>query len=196
MRNKYLSILALIVCIVYLVIAITPSIAQYRDRYSGPPSLPKVGTDTYLATKTIVKTISVLAVSADDFQFPTPDAENNAEQTVDFGVLIPAYAEILSAQVRCTEALVSSGADPDLITAMTLGTSDSGDEILAAGTPNDLNDLMATAAGECPEVVATNAARHIWVGLQPTDFWSTLSAGRWAVIITYIDNGAVYDKSN
>ncbi len=149
-------------------------------------------TDIVFAHKTIIKTISIDDdASIDDFQFDD-DAVNANEQTVDFGAIIPAYAEIVSCQVRCIEAVVSSEADPDDITGLDVGVSDGGGEILATGTPDDLNDVLSTVAGASPEVIATNAARNLWVNVNPADNWSTMSAGRWAVMLTYIDYGAVY----
>lgn len=146
--------------------------------------------------KTVSKTISVDDdASVDDFQFDD-DAANATEQSVDLGALIPAYAEIVSCQVRCIEAVVSSGADPDNITGLDIGTSSGGGEILATGTPDDLNDILSTVAADSPEVIATNAARNVWINLNPEDNWNTMTAGRWIVMVTYIDYGASHTQKN
>lgn len=166
--------------------------AYKRPRYTGEPSIVSAGNDTYFGLKTIIKTISVDDdASVDDFQFDD-DAANANEQTVDFGAIIPAYAEIVSCQVRCIEAVVSTGANPDDITGLDVGVSDGGGEILGTGTPDDLNDVLSTVAAASPEVIATNAARNLWVNLNPEDNWSTMSAGRWAVMLTYLDYGAMF----
>lgn len=162
----------------------------------GPREVITVGVETYNAYKTVIRTISIDDdASTDDFQFDD-DAVNANEQTVDMGALIPAFAEIVSAQVRCIEAVVSSEADPDDIAGLDLGVSDGGGEILATGTPDDLNDILSTVAADSPEIIATNAARNVWINLNPADNWSTMSAGRWAVIVTYLDYGAVHDVKN
>jgi len=162
---------------------------------SGNVVLPSgniVAPDLIWSQKTIVKTISiVVAGSIDDFQFNDALA-NNVEQSVDLGALVPAYGELVSAQVRCIEAVVSSGADPDDIISLDIGVSSGAGDVLGAGTPDDLNDILAGAAASSPLVASTAAAKNIWINMQPEDFFNTLTAGRWAIIITYTDNGAAY----
>lgn len=180
-----------------LILAVTIlSVEGQRERYAGTVSTPKLGRDLYSSTKTIIKTISIDDdASTDDFQFDD-DATNTTEQPVDFGAIIPAYAEIVSAQIRCIEAVVSTGEDPDDITSLDLGITTGAGDILATDTTDDLNDINTTAAGAGPEVASTNAARHVWLNLVPEDNFSTISAGRWAVIVTYIDYGAVHTENN
>lgn len=174
-------------------VAITVSLRGQRGtpRYAGEPTVIRAGNDIFYAQKTIIKTISIDDdASVDDFQFDD-DAANANEQSVDMGALIPAFAEVVSCQVRCIEAVVSSEADPDDITGLDIGTSSGGGEILATGTPDDLNDILSTIAADSPEVIATNAARNVWINLNPIDDWDTMTAGRWAVMVTYIDYGGV-----
>ncbi len=150
-------------------------------------------TDITYMLKTVIKTISIDDdASTDDFQFDD-DAANANEQTIDLGALIPAYAEIISAQVRCIETVVSSGDD---VMALDLGTSDGGAEILATADTDTANDINATGAGVGPEVIATNAARNVWLNATPDENWTTFSAGRWAVMVTYIDYGAALTEKN
>jgi len=169
------------------------SVDGQRERYAGVDSTPKLGTDVYAAMKTVIKTFSaVTAGSVDDYQFDNTVA-NITEQTREIASIIPAYAEIVSAQVRCIETLVSSGVD---VMAIDVGTSDGGAEILATADTDTANDINATGAGDGPEVVATNAARSVWVNATPDANWDTLSAGRWVVIVTYLDNGAVFTEES
>lgn len=150
-------------------------------------------TDVHLAVKTVIKTFDVNAAdTSDDYQFDNT-AGNASEQTIEIASIIPAYAEILSAQVRCFETVVSSGTD---VMAIDVGTSDGGAEILATADTDTANDINATAAGDGPEVVATNAARSVWVNATPDEDWDTLTEGRWAVMVTYIDYGVVYTKKS
>ena len=183
----------IIIIAVLTLVAFTFSLMGQRGtpRYAGEPTVIRADNDIYYAQKTVIKTISIDDdTSVDDFQFDD-DAANANEQSVDMGAIIPAYAEIVSCQVRCIEAVVSSEADPDDITGMDIGTSSGGGEILATGTPDDLNDVLSTVAADSPEVIATNAARNVWINLNPIDDWDTMSAGRWAVMVTYIDYGGV-----
>lgn len=186
----------LMIFVAVLLLCMTLAVPGQRSRYEGTISTPRLGTDLYAAVKTIIKTISVDDdASVDDFQFDD-DLVASTEQNIDFGAIIPAYAEIVSCQVRCIEAVVSSGADPDNITGFDVGTSSGAGDILGTGTPDDLNEILSTVAAASPEVIATNAARNVWINLNPEDNWNTMSAGRWAIIITYLDYGAVYTKKN
>ncbi len=173
--------------LIVAVMAVTGTAQQ--GRYAGVSATRKVGEDTYLATKTVIKTFSVISTgSLDDCQFDNT-AENSDEQPCEIAGIIPAYAEIVSAQLRCFETVAGGVA----VIAATVGTSSGGDEVLGASNPDSANDIEATVAGNGPVIVATNAARSIWLnGDPPIDNWNTKTAGRWAVIITYIDYGAVY----
>lgn len=148
-------------------------------------------TDVMYPVKTVVKTIDVDDdASTDDFQFDD-DVADQAEQSVDLGEIIPAYAEVLSAQVRCFETVTGSA-----VMAIDLGTASGGAEVLATANTDSANNLNGTGAGDGPEILAANAAKHIWINATPGANWNTLDAGRWAVMITYIDYGAVYTWKN
>ena len=181
---------------ILIAVALVPVLVGQRDRYAGTPGVVRAGTDTFFATKTVIKTISIDDdASVDDFQFDD-DAANTTEQPVNLGALIPAWGELVSVQVRCIEAVVSTGADPDNITSLDIGLSTGAGDILATDTIDDLDDLITTAAAGAPLVAATAAAKSVWINLAPEDNWSTISAGRWAVIVTYIDYGAVYSANH
>ena len=159
------------------------------------PSGNIVAPDQIWSTKTITKTVSiVVAASVDDFQFDDSQINVN-EQSIDLGALVPAYGELVSAQVRCIEAYASSGADPDNITSLDIGVSSGAGDVLATDTADDLNDIITTAAAGSPILAATAAAKNIWINLVPEDNFDTITAGRWAVIITYIDHGAAYTQA-
>lgn len=151
--------------------------------------------DIVYSLKTVCKTVSaVTAASADDYQFDNT-AVNNTEQVITMTEIIPAYAEVVSVQIRCIEALISSGGDPDVLTSADLGTSSGGAELLATAATDTLNEINAFAAGAAPVAGATNAARSVYFNVVPEDNWSTLTAGRWAILVTYIDYGAVYTQT-
>jgi hypothetical protein len=145
---------------------------------------------TYLATKTIVKTIDLDDdASTDDYQFDD-DAANAAEQVITLTNILPAYAELLSWQVRCFETVTGSAS-----MQIDVGTSSGGAE-LGTGSPDTANDIIGSAAGAAPALVATNAARSLYVSGTPGANWNTLNAGRWSVMLTYIDYGAAYTQKN
>jgi len=152
------------------------------------PSGDVVAVDQIWGLKTVVKTISIVpAGSADDFAFA---ADGNAnEQPVDLGALVPAYGEIVSAQIRCFEAVVGGTMSIDL--GVTTGAGD----ILAAGATDALNEINSTVPADSPEIAATNAVKNIWINATPSANWNTLSAGRYSVMISYIDYGAAHTWS-
>lgn len=164
------------------------SLPGQRGRYAGEPSVVRAGQDTYFAIKTIVKTISVNDDdSADDFQFDD-DAGDTFAQNLNMGVLIPAWCEITSSVVRCLES-VGSGTFQII-----LGVSSGNNELLAQSTIGTLNEFVATAATASPIVATTAAAQNIWIQGDPDagTNWTGVGAGRWVVMVTYIDYGAVY----
>ncbi|MHC4705377.1 MAG: hypothetical protein ACYTFQ_32940 [Planctomycetota bacterium] len=147
--------------------------------------------DVMWVLKTVVKTIDVDDdASTDDFQFDD-DAGNQTEQPVDLGAILPAYAEIVSAQIRCFETVTGSAQ-----MAIDLGTASGGAEILASANTDTANDINGTGAGDGPEILAANTAKNVWINATPGVNWDTLDAGRWAVMVTYIDYGAVYTQKN
>lgn len=142
------------------------------------------------AVKAIVKTIDVDDdASTDDYQFDD-DAANTTEQVITLTNIVPAWAEVVSVQVRCIETVTGSQS-----MSIDVGTASGGDQVLAAASPDTANDLLATAAAESPELASAAAARSLYVNATPGGNWSTLDAGRWAIIITYIDYGAAYTQS-
>jgi hypothetical protein len=148
-----------------------------------------VDADTFYSLKTVIKTISIDDdASTDDFQFDD-DQTNTTEQKVNLGNLIPAYGELVSAQLRCLET-VDDGSPA--VMAIDLGTATGGAEIFGTADIDSANDISATEATGGPEIVATAAAKAVWINATPDVNWNTLTAGRWSVMITYIDYGAVH----
>lgn len=144
------------------------------------------GSDIYQVMKTVVKTISMDDdASTDDFQFDD-DAANQTEQPVDFGALIPAYAEIVAVQIRCFEAVTGGTMSIDI--GVTTGAGD----ILGAVACDALNEVFGGAAASAPIIGVTNAARNVWVNATPSANWNTLTTGRYTVMVTYLDIGAVH----
>lgn len=146
--------------------------------------------DVIYPLKCVTKTISANDdASADDFQFDD-DAANSTAQNVDMGAILPAFAEIVSVQVRCFET-VSAGTFQ-----VTLGTASAGAELLAQATLDAANEIDGTATGVSPKLEAANAAKNVWIQGDPSGDWTAVGDGRWAVFVTYIDYGAVHTQNN
>ncbi len=128
--------------------------------------------------------------STDDYQFDD-DQANVTAQTITLSNILPAYAELVSVQLRCFETVTGS-------TAMNLklGTTGGGSQILAAADIDSANDLGGTSAAGSPILAATNAARSVYLTGTPGANWNTLDAGRWVVLVTYLDYGAVKNQYN
>jgi len=144
------------------------------------------------AVKTVVKTIDVNSAdtTGSDFQLDNT-AANMTEQPVDLGAIIPAYAEIVSAQLRCTETVTGSAQ-----MAIDIGVTTGAGDILASANVDTANDIKAVTIAGSPVVAALNTAQHVWINATPDANWNTpLVEGRWAVMVTYIDYGAVYTQS-
>jgi hypothetical protein len=148
--------------------------------------------DVMYMTKTVVKTIDANSTgSTDDFSCDETQ-DNTTEQPIDCGEIIPAYAEIVSCQLRCFETFGDSNE-----MTIDVGVTTGDGSIITAATCDTANDILTTEATGGPELAATNAARHIWVNFTPTNNWDeTASTGRWAIMVTYIDYGAVYTQKS
>ncbi|KKL55982.1 hypothetical protein LCGC14_2249950, partial [marine sediment metagenome] len=146
--------------------------------------------DIMYMVKTVVKTISANDdASADDFQFDD-DAANSTAQNVDFGAILPAYAEIVSVQARCFET-VGAGTFQ-----VTVGTASAGAELLAQTTIDAANEIDGTATGNSPKLEASTNVKNVWVQGDPSGDWTAVGNGRWAIFVTYIDYGAAYTQKN
>lgn len=174
-----------------IVALIALSLSGQRDRYAGQPSVIRAGTDTFVATKTVIKTIDLDDdTSTDDFQFDD-DAGNSTAQNVDLGEIIPAWAEIVSCQIRCIETVGTATFQ------VKLGTTSGATNLLAQATVDGANEFTATAATAGPVIATTVAAQHVWIEGDPSNNWTASGdQGRWAISVTYIDYGAVFTAKN
>jgi hypothetical protein len=150
-----------------------------------------VETSACLAPKTIIKTIDVdNDASTDDYQF-NDDAADAAEQVITLTDILPGYAELTGFQIRCLETVTGSTK-----MGVKFGTTSGGEEIMALSNIHSTNDVGGTSAGRGPILAATNAVRSLYISATPGANWNTLDAGRWAVMITYVDYGAVYTRKS
>lgn len=151
-------------------------------------SLSVGSAETYLMTKTVIKTINLdSSDDNDDFEFDDT-ANNSTSQNVNMGAIIPAYAEVVSVQARCFETVGGSQTFQ-----VTLGTGSAGNQLLAQTTIDAANEIDGTATGAGPKLEAANVAKNVWINGDPSANWDDCAgAGRWSVMITYIDYGAVH----
>jgi len=144
-------------------------------------------TDIVYAVKTVIKTVDITATSTtDDFNFDAT-AGNSTAQNLNLGVRVPAWSEIVSVHVRCFESV---GAGTFQII---LGTTSAANNLLAQATVDAANEFATTAATASPVVALTEAPQNVWLQGDPSGNWSDAGGtGRWVVMVTYIDYGAVY----
>lgn len=143
------------------------------------------------AVKMVVKTLDVNSAdtTGSDFRFDNSQA-NMTEQCKDLGAIIPAFAEVLSCQIRCTETVTGSAT-----MGIDIGTTTGANDILTTANIDSANDLKSATAAGSPLITSTAAARHVWVNATPDANWNTpLVQGRWVVIVAYLDFGAAYTQ--
>jgi len=145
-------------------------------------------TDIIISIKTVIKTINLdSSDDNDDFEFDDT-ADNSTSQNVNMGAIIPAYAEVLSVQARCFETVGGSQTFQ-----VTLGTGSAGNQLLAQTTIDAANEIDGTATGAGPKLEAANATKSVWINGDPSANWDDCAgAGRWSIMITYIDYSAVH----
>lgn len=138
------------------------------------------------ATRTVLKTLDVDAASTDDYKFDNTQT-NTTPQTVTLTGIVPAYAEVISWQIRCFETVNGTSM------ALKFGTTSGGTDV-GSGSPDTANDIIGPTAGTAAMLTATNAARNLYVEATPGANWNTLTAGRWLIMVTYVDYGSAYTK--
>lgn len=110
------------------------------------------------------------------------------EQTLDLGEVVPPFARVLDVSIVCTEDVNSTAADGATSFSTDAGNA-AGDAqwIGSAVDVNDVNDCAGSAAGGACFVAISNSAQKVYVNSTPGENWDTLDAGRWRVIVTYLD---------
>ncbi len=156
--------------------------------FNDADEVPEPAEGRFMALTTIIKTVDLDDdASTDNYRFDD-DAANTTKQTITLTNVLPAYAELISCQVRCFETVTGSAS-----MLIELGATSDGAELLT-GSPDAVNDIITTAAGTTQALGATNATRSLYLSGTPAVNWNTLDAGRWSVMLTYIDYGAVHSQ--
>ncbi len=147
--------------------------------------------DVMWVLKTVIKTIDLDDDgSGTDFTFDD-DAANSTAQPVNLGNLVPTYGELVSVQIRCVES-VGAGTFQ-----VKLGTGTGGEQLLSQATIDAAGEMGGTAATAGPVIAATSSVVTIWIEGDPSGNWADAGdAGIWAIMVTYIDYGAVWAEKN
>jgi len=133
------------------------------------------------SVKTVKKTIGAPGILGCDFNFTS--ADNTTEQVIDLGAITPALARILDAK---THTEVAFTPDPTTLVAET-GISSSGDELIASATIKAADAITACAHGAALNNAPVATAGHVYVAATPGANWSTITAGKLDVYISYIE---------
>jgi hypothetical protein len=141
----------------------------------------------FYAVKTKKITIGHVGSTGEDFQFTT--AANTSEQVIDSGAIVPAFARVIDIQLITTEAAVFSGGATTLVAE--IGSSSSGNQYAASATIYAIDVILSPATGTAPIAATVATAGNVFVAATPGANWSTMTAGEWTLLVTYIDSGAI-----
>lgn len=136
--------------------------------------------DTYKSVQTVKKTIGGVGVAGCDFNFAT--AENQNEQNINLGALVPAKARIVD---------VFTFTDATFTGAVTLaadtGTTSGGAELITSSGILTANDITAAANAGAFIATPTATATSIYLNATPGANWNLVTAGKVSVYVTFIN---------
>lgn len=137
--------------------------------------------------KTRVITVGYPGATGVDFNLA--NNADSAEQNLDLGDIIPAFSQLYDCMIRCTET-VAGGTVSALNVA--LGTTSSGEEILADSVNDTLDDISEPATGSGRILASSASSRHLYGQFNiASEQWNNLTAGKWKIYINYIDNAGL-----
>lgn len=128
---------------------------------------------------TVKKIIGGVGVADCDFNFVT--AANTTEQVITLGAIVPAGARIVSVSTYTTA--VFTGATT---LVAEIGTASSGADFIASASIYAANAITATAAGGVFIAAPFSTATTVYVSATPGANWSSVTAGKVTVYVTYI----------
>lgn len=115
----------------------------------------------------------------DDYQLPL--TEDMAPENIELVDVIPAFAKVLSIQVRNVETFTSSGALTTLVAG--IGTATGTDNVASSATVLTEDELLYDAI-LIPQLGVDSS---LWISdITPDANWSTLTAGKLEVVVTYL----------
>lgn len=133
--------------------------------------------------KTIKKTIGGHWNTGEcDLEFVS-NGVNVTPENLDCGSIIPAWAKILDVTLMCKVAISAS------TFTFAVGNASAGEQFIAAaqGVCDAVNEVISVAANAASPILTANAAQKLWLQGTPGANWSTLTTGKWVVVITYLD---------
>jgi len=137
-----------------------------------------------IAVKTTGVTVGTPGDGGVDFTW-TADADANA-QNLDLGAIVPAKSRIIGVEIICTETVTSSAGAVDI--TMRAGNASAGEQFIVSLSCDDENEVVGVIdSTKLPAVIMDwSSATNVWLGGNPDQDWDTLTAGQWAVYVTYI----------
>ena len=145
------------------------------------------GSSLYNACKTARVTIGYVGSSGYTYSFTT--AANTTPQSIDCGAIIPANARILDVSVINTQACVFSGGATTFTGS--LGLVSSGTLIMNTTTLYALASAGGSTIATAPLTVISSSAQHIFFTATPGANWSTMTAGSFSLLVTYVNLDAI-----
>ncbi len=136
--------------------------------------------DTYKSVQTVKKTIGGVGVAGCDFNFAT--AENQDEQSIDLGAIIPAHAKIFHALTITNTTFTGA-----VTLAADTGITSGGAELIASGGILTAGDFTEPATGALSPIAIVGTAGHVFLNATPGANWSAVTAGKVSVYITFIN---------
>src|SRR3990167_3707459 len=141
-----------------------------------------IDTITSSNLKTIKYIVGVAGITGCNHNFTS--VANTTEQSIQLGgtTVVPADSVPLAILIKCVDGF--NGA----ITGVTdLGTTSGGSEFQGAFTVDDTNEFYQVIPGTGVSL-ASNSASSVYFSITPNANWNTITAGKWNIYLTYIDN--------
>lgn len=133
-----------------------------------------------LPYKTVKFTVGGVGVEDVDFNFTT--AENQVEQAVDLGAIIPALARVVDVLVVTNTTFTGA-----VSLGIEVGTTSGGNELVTTADLITAGAINQIATGSSPKVNIVGTASHVFVNGSPGANWSLVTAGKLTIYISYID---------
>jgi hypothetical protein len=152
--------------------------STYTNSFIFPSNIPMAP-----SYKTVKYLIGYPGATGTDFNWTS--AANTTQQNLDLGYAVPSNARVVAIEIKCTQSVAGG------ITGFTIGAGNAsaGSQYIAPANCNTANWIIDIIDATKPAAVSmtASAATHIWLAGVPTGAnWSTMTAGKWSVYITYL----------
>lgn len=131
-----------------------------------------------------------LGVYGEDTDFNFSNAANHTAENIDLGSIVPAKASVMMIHVVCIETCANSGGAVDI--TFRAGNASAGEQFIASASCDDANEVLQidNSLTTIP-VMNWASATNVWIGGDPDQNWSTMTAGQWAIYVTYAYYGDI-----